>query len=655
MKEESIGRLLALYQSNLYFFSEKFPAVFDILTRSIQPFPFECDENGSVNVIGEECSLAGLQEQELHLYKKKKPDLFLQLETDVSVLSENLMVHPVSQGCEIYETNIDTKYRGVLLKELKGKTRTGLSHDGVMPVAVAYAAGYGVFLKRLIEDLDCLHLVIASCDVQEFRRICFLVDFREIFHFFSSRGRCLSVVLKDSIDVLSDTVSDHLVYINPPGFLHFIPFFVAGELRSVEYDFYHKLLLSLRRTQYGWGFADDEILGFFQGMINIKNQGWVIKNPDERMAGGAVAIVGSGPSVMDHIGDLEKISHDAVVVSCGSALSILKKTGIRPDVHFESERTDLSVQVIEKSNCADWLTDVVLIGPYNMSPRYFSLSPDSIMLMKSDDVLEPYARARSALTASLLPTCVNGAVDFFLQLGVEKIYLFGVDFGFKESSLHHASASFYFDQSESEVLTSVQGAAEQDAGNSYKSVGVNGDIYTTPFFDYAAYNLVNKINGNPGTEVVNCSDGVRLQGTRSFAECTPASGKKRLLQYLKNCPRIDAGEILNADEITDSLQNIIDLVRDFFPEDQQELSIKAVLWNFYSFYEQLGKMPAAVCVQGGILHLAQIFYEGWLRVAGDRETENSWLKLFVTTLPEYVSEVIAEFQRCLTEASAGNV
>lgn len=652
MKEENIGRLLALYQSNLYFFSEKFPAVFDLITRDVHPFPFDCDDEGGVHLVEKDCSLSLLQEQELLAYQKNNSNLFFQLETDVSNLSENLISNPVFQG---YKSNIDNKYRNQLLKEIKGRERLEGGGRETVPVAVAYASGYGVFIKRLLEDLDCLHFVIASCDVQEFKTICFLMDFREAFHFFSSHGRCLSVVLKNSLDVLSEAVADHLMYANPPSFLYYIPYFVAANISSIEYDFYQNVLLLLRRSQYGWGFADDEILGLAQGLENIKAGKGLVKIPEQKIADSSVAIVGSGPSIMDHIADLEKISSYATVVSCGSALSILKKLGIKPDIHFESERTELSVRVIEDSGNVDWLSDSLLVGPYNISPRYFSLASDGVMLMKNDDLLEPYASAKSTLIGNFLPTCVNGAVDLFLKLGVDRIYLFGVDFCFKDSSHHHASASFYYDEQNASTLVDVQSSAERDASNAYAVKGVCGEVYTTPFLNYAARSLVNSISAYPETAVINCSDGLFLDGTQSFINDSQVGTKSELLQYLKNCQRVQASEFLDVDTVVNSLKTVVDLVDDLFPKEPEELSLKAVLWNFYSFYEQLQKLPAAVCVQGGILHLAQIFYEGWLRVSGDREAESSWLRLFVTTLPAYVSEVIAEFQRCLTEASVENV
>ena len=88
------------------------------------------------------------------------------------------------------------------------------------------------------------------------------------------------------------------------------------------------------------GFFEDEILMMRNTYYNLRGTAFrLVDRKRHRERSTPVFVVGSGPSLDRDIAAIKKWRDRAIVFSCGTAIGILLKNGIRPDLHVENENT----------------------------------------------------------------------------------------------------------------------------------------------------------------------------------------------------------------------------------------------------------------------------------------------------------------------------
>ena len=95
-----------------------------------------------------------------------------------------------------------------------------------------------------------------------------------------------------------------------------------------------------------------------------------------------VFIIGNGPSLDTAIEKIKKCESDAIIMSCGTAITALHKHGIVPDFHFEVERTKSCGDRILQMNDQDYLKKIIFLSVNVMHPSVFSYFKQSYMAMK---------------------------------------------------------------------------------------------------------------------------------------------------------------------------------------------------------------------------------------------------------------------------------
>ena len=66
-------------------------------------------------------------------------------------------------------------------------------------------------------------------------------------------------------------------------------------------------------------------------------------------------VIGSGPSLDELLPIIEAHKDRAVIISCGTALTVLARKGIKPDFHVEIERTDLTYEFMADPKHRDFV------------------------------------------------------------------------------------------------------------------------------------------------------------------------------------------------------------------------------------------------------------------------------------------------------------
>jgi hypothetical protein len=221
-----------------------------------------------------------------------------------------------------------------------------------------------------------------------------------------------------------------------------------------------------------------------------------------------VFILGAGPSIDKDFPEIRKLRDRVIVISCGTALGILLKNGIRPDLHCELERGELTYTILSSVHDEYGFEGITLIASTTIDPRvselfdkrwYFfraGLSPTT--LLKSE---------RKPLTGAD-PLVCNAAFAAAAYLGFTQIYLFGIDLAQKQSGRHHAKDSVYFKEEHTDLDEMYVKRFDREVPGNF-----GGTVETFWAFDMGRQ-MLSQVQRIRRTNLVNCSDGAKIYGAK---------------------------------------------------------------------------------------------------------------------------------------------
>ncbi|MFA5700431.1 MAG: 6-hydroxymethylpterin diphosphokinase MptE-like protein, partial [Desulfuromonas sp.] len=216
-----------------------------------------------------------------------------------------------------------------------------------------------------------------------------------------------------------------------------------------------------------------------------------------------IAVVGSGPSLSNDLDWLEQHQHRVIIFAAHSSISALQSAGIKPDFQFNIETFSWPLETYQRLNLDK---AIPIITPIGTVPDKFADFHQVYMVPEANSMLPVKI---SKTIPFLSPTTGNTAIGFACHCKPQQIYLFGFDFGFRESTKTHVKESTAYPDEE---------AHRGQLGSSNVPVPANfpetSTVYTQSYFNlarlYAEYavTLARKHN----TKVFNCSDGARIAG-----------------------------------------------------------------------------------------------------------------------------------------------
>lgn len=332
----------------------------------------------------------------------------------------------------------------------------------------------------------------------------------------------------------------------------------------------------------GFGFYDDAILSIENFS---KNFDVPFLRPDslDELKDVPVYLIANGPSLDKDIQWLMEHQGNAIIISCGTALSALYKYGLKPDFHCEMERGQVTHNVLASFYDEGFFSGITLLALNTVLPSVFAMFENKVQGVKWGEASSKIfvqglgQQEKPALLVNCNPTVSNCALAFCEKIGFTDITLFGVDMGYK-SKQHHSKNSVYY-------------KGEQDSGlykhkAKYKLKG-NFDndsfVETDEIFKYSHSVLERTLAKNPHLKVKNCSDGAYVEGAKPIRSDslagTTIENKEALVRYINNT--IKSSEIYTNDAfaaIHNDVPLFLDLC-DLFIEQlsNQPASIDAVL------------------------------------------------------------------------------
>ncbi len=423
-------------------------------------------------------------------------------------------------------------------------------------IDVGYAFVFGVGLGHHIPDLAarniCRHLVLIEPRPALLLRSLSTIDWARAFDVLAGNQTTVHFLISPDE---AETVSaiDGIISHYGATFIEGSYFYVhdpSPEIRAAE-----TLLRERIQNHYASsGYFEDEL-------IMIRNCYASMANREFRLVGGAsgakletpVFVVGSGPSLDKDLAHIKKWRGRAIVFSCGSALGVLLKNGVRPDLHVENENTPQLVNNLKGFQAAYGLEGITLVASMTIDPNLKGLFGACWLFFR------PVLSSTSVMGGGAEPVdfaeplVANAGFAVSVELGFQNIYFFGVDCGCPPGGAHHAKDAVYYDAgydnwAEGEGLSFLETQLNRQAPGNF-----GGKVMTSWIFDLSRQSLAacqreNKVN------LVNCSDGAFIEGAkpvRSEAldfppprERPPKSGAEVLAQISRRLPLFGPGEYL---------------------------------------------------------------------------------------------------------------
>lgn len=421
-------------------------------------------------------------------------------------------------------TNLDPDYPNRVKKHFLSHypTNDALSQypefgDNVIPLLIVIGSGLGWHLPRLLTQYQIRHLVVIETDVDAFRISTFFQDYVMLSRLAMGRGTDLSFVVQADVKKVTKSLMSVLTRNDgvPPFFIHGAALFYADGDEEVVTDIRSGIVETLWEMFYGLGYFDDELISIKHSLVNLRHHIPVYMKPRVIPDNAVAVIVGSGPSLDGLLPILREYRDRMVVFSGGSSLTGLAKAGIKPDFHIEKERPYLQYEIITKGVSPEFLEGINFIGLNVVHPDVYDLFGWKGMIMKAaDTIVDVYLQQGlpQEIVLNTQPTAINTGIDIALSSGFKKIFLFGVDMGYRDETQHHSKHTFYH----SKVFEKEDSLNKLLSGppDSHTSIPGNfgGEVTTTRIFSIARQTIVHAIADYPDVEVFNLNDGALIEG-----------------------------------------------------------------------------------------------------------------------------------------------
>lgn len=387
-----------------------------------------------------------------------------------------------------------------------------------MPMVVFTGIGGGVHIQRFLAKKDCRIVLIYETDPEALLMSLYLTDWYEIIpKYISKEGRFFNFILVDSKNERAQFV----------GFwnelIRYVPLFPAlnvfyNHLKNAQNDrIIQRIQTEFKVFLTAWGYYDDEANQFNNALHNLRNliptlpqklepnlTQWAKENP--------VVIVGAGPSLNKRIDWIKANRQRFFLISAGTSLSILKHHQVIPDLHVEIE-SDYATHSHLSHTLDENYKIPALAGAIQLNSKVFNLVSKAFLYYKDSTALHAmFGDKTSAKLIGMTPTCTNAATGLALQLGFTKLFLFGMDFGYKDKTKTHATGSVYFNDSAPAILR--ESIAMRQSEMHIESID-DEVLLTEPIYNSARDRLEKVLYAyNKLSTAYNCSTGAKIESTQ---------------------------------------------------------------------------------------------------------------------------------------------
>lgn len=403
--------------------------------------------------------------------------------------------------------------------------KTPIFNEKRLDFVCMVGVGLGYQIVELLGQKQVQHLYLCEPSKDIFFAMLHCIELRPIFEHCIANGGGVTINTGNDYDDMINGIDDVLRRI---GRFYLPRFYVYKHYDSVTTDnFISKLKKMGYRLAFGFGFMEDEIIGFRHTLANLKLGYKVCKKQSEftnLIPNRPVFIVANGPSLDFSLKFLKENQNDIIIVSCGTTLRVLLKHNIKPDIHVEMERPVEILPFIEEieeqqRNSTIKLKDIQIVTLNTVYPEILKKFKTPLLLNKLNDAGGEFIKTLDVSNVYITPphsnpTCPNTAAALIVALGFTEIYFIGTDFGYVSNEYHHSKDSIYYDENfraESKNKDGIDTAMDQDIerkGN-FREL-----VYSNQIFDSSRKQIEILLGGNSGVNAYNTADGALINFTK---------------------------------------------------------------------------------------------------------------------------------------------
>ncbi|MCF8038380.1 MAG: DUF115 domain-containing protein [Desulfohalobiaceae bacterium] len=245
----------------------------------------------------------------------------------------------------------------------------------------------------------------------------------------------------------------------------------------------------------GW-----ETAGLHNAAANIRNKQAILSEQPTCSTKARIAVIGAGPSLENDLDWLRDNQDKLIIFAVHSSIRTLKAGGIRPDFQVSLEMTP-SKEVWEK----------LQLDPLIPLINYYKITPDLVSMFDKLLLIAEQGKANPVNVKHFLqythPTSGNLALSIACHCKPEKLYVLGMDLGFRSKDHTHVLDSVYAD---------IEDGQKGQMGTEQLMVRANlpdsDTVYTRGYFDAARVSAEAILHETTQTKVYNLSDGARIKG-----------------------------------------------------------------------------------------------------------------------------------------------
>lgn len=508
-----------------------------------------------------------------------------------------------------------------------------------LPFITIYGIGLGYHLTELIKQKQISFINIYEPHLDLFYISLYTIPWAIIFKYFAINNKGLNLILGTSPE---KAIESSLRFINQKltplssyyyRYIHFKNSPRINKLLEIENQAY-----SDNRSQNDSGWYEDQKTGLYLGVRNIIKKHRFFSGKKTRNFNRAF-VVGSGPSLNATIDFIKATQDDAIIISCGSALSPLMTAGITPDYEVVQERSWHSVKFEERPEFSS-LKKITLIKLNVVSPKIDHHYKEILIIQKALDPGSQLLGNGYPVTPAVNPTVTNAGISIAAELGANEVYLFGVDYGAPiDSSRMHAKNTHFDDDSEDTV----------DEKTCYDLPGnLSKKIRTTAILSWSHKTTEIRIAGHPDIKWFNVGEGALIAGTipvdpknlpRKIAK---KINKHSLLEEIKaNFNNNYSTNTIISRLKTEQMQQVNDYLlaiqgfADSNPKTREEiLHVLSILYEAMETGKmQLGFLPTSLISYGFKQYINNVYIQNSLM-----ETDNA-----ATTFFEHAKKILNQY------------
>lgn len=537
-QEKALAEVLPMrFAQNLAAFEQFIPDIANTFReyQPSRPFRFFCNENGIPNLIWLDDNVA-LYGDDPHSQAKNQID---EVVSSASVRRFNFGVEK-----DLFN-QIHVQYLNKMVDVFNTEkaVHKSMSHlPDSIPMGMMFGVGLGYQLGYLYERCKIKHLFIFEPEMDLFYASLFTFDWAPLLSYLKDENLGVHIFLGQDEDSI---MSDLLVALNKRGafwsanlfgFWHYPSNKIFRLVERVAKEFY---MLSS-----GWGFFDDNLFALSHSAENIsKKTPFLLKNRSvsQEDAQVPVFIIGNGPSLDEAIPYIKRFQEKALLVSCGTSISALHKAGIKPDIYVAVERTKSVPDFIRLINDSSYLRDILFLSVDVIHPDCHEFFERMGVGFKPNEPMYPLLLANCkgiddfSVINFVNPLVGNIGVSMPVTLGFRRIYMFGLDNGYKDLDHHHSKHSAYYDKDGNPIHGWSQHLAK--SGGFLVPANFGGEVIANRYFAVSARVMESLLKYHGDVKCFNCSDGALVKGAEplpleSLAISSQAVNKKRIIDFV---------------------------------------------------------------------------------------------------------------------------